>query len=92
MDNTFLEANLGRIEKMKKYLLELEMMGSYQEVPIGQIRNLFDGLVLEISKLQGENTELKKIIPKKGDVKEDVNAEATPTAEPPHGRQKNFRK
>jgi hypothetical protein len=71
MNNTFLQANLGTIEKLKKQLLELEMMGSYQEVPLPLIRHLFSGLVLEISKLQGENDEIKKLIPKKGEVNEE---------------------
>jgi hypothetical protein len=69
MDNAFLAANLGSIEKLKTKLLELEMLGSYREVPIAQIRHLFDGLVLEISKLEGENREIKKLIPKKEGVK-----------------------
>ena len=64
MNNPFLEANLTTIERTKTQLLELEMMGSYQEVPLSKIRYLFDGLVLEISKLQGENDEIKKLIPK----------------------------
>lgn len=70
MNNPFLAANLGSIEKLKKHLIELEMLGSYPDVPVAQIRHLFDGLVLEISKLQGENTEIKKLIPKK-EVKND---------------------
>ena len=65
MNNAFLAANLSTIEKLKTHLLELEMMGSYQEFPIAQIRHLFDGLVLEVSKLQGQVEEMTKIIPKK---------------------------
>lgn len=79
MDNPFLAANLGKIEKMKKYLIEIELLGSYQEIPVAEIRHLFDGLVLEISKLQGENIEIKKLIPKKEVVNE-------PQPQPPKGK------
>ena len=64
MNNAFLAANLSSIEKLKTHLLELEMMGSYQEFPIAKIRHLFDGLVLEVSKLQGQIEEIIKLIPK----------------------------
>lgn len=64
MNNAFLAANLSAIEKLKTHLLELEMMGSYQEFPIAHIRHLFDGLVLEVSKLQGQIEEIVKLIPK----------------------------
>jgi hypothetical protein len=74
MDNPFLQANLGQIEKLKKKMLELEMMGSYPDVPVAQIRHLFDGLVLEISKLQGVNNEIQKLIPKKEEVVLDPRA------------------
>ena len=67
MNNPFLAANLTRIERLKKHLLELEMLSEYQEIPIAQIRHLFDGLIVEVSKLQGTVEELTKLIPKKGD-------------------------
>jgi hypothetical protein len=62
MDNAFLQANIGKIEKMDKPLLRLEMMGSYAEVPTAEIRHLMQGMKLEISKLQGEVNEIKKLL------------------------------
>lgn len=71
MNNPFLDANLTRIERLKTHLLELEMLSEYQEIPIAQIRHLFDGLVLEVSRLQGVADELVKLLPKKKDEKSD---------------------
>jgi hypothetical protein len=75
MNNPFLDANLTTIERTKTHLLELEMMGSYQDVPLSKIRFLFDGLVLEISKLQGEVDEIKKLIPKASEVKDEQKSQ-----------------
>jgi hypothetical protein len=70
MDNAFLEANLGNIERLDKELVELELLGSYEdEVPIRKIRGLMSGMKVEISKLQGEVIELTKALKGKTDVK-----------------------
>jgi len=76
MDNSFLQMYLPKIEKLKTYLIELEMMGQ-KELPVAEIRHLFDGMVLEISKLQGENKELIKLVnqqqnPQTPEVKKEV--------------------
>jgi len=54
MDNAFLEANLGNIEKLDKELIALELLGSYEEeVPIRKIRGLINGMKIEIARLEG---------------------------------------
>lgn len=62
MDNPFLEANLKRINDIDRRLLELDMMGSYQDVPIPMLRSILKGMVNEISKLEGEVKELRKLV------------------------------
>ena len=61
MQNPFLEANLGTLERLDKHLIELELLGSYEEFPIATIRGMFRGLKNEIAKLQGEVIELTKL-------------------------------
>lgn len=70
MDNAFLAANLGNIEKLDKHLIELELLGSFSgEVPIPAIRGMMKGMKFEISRLQGEITELTKALKEKTDDK-----------------------
>lgn len=61
MQNPFLEANLGTIGRLDKHLIELELLGSYQEFPIATIRGMFSGMKNEIAKLQGQVDELTKL-------------------------------
>jgi len=61
MTNPFLEANLGTISKLDKHLIELELLGSYQEFPIATIRGMFNGLKNEVANLQGQVDELTKL-------------------------------
>lgn len=69
MDNAFLEANLGNIERMDKELVQLELLGSFEEeVPIRKIRGLMSGMKVEIAKLQGQVTELTKALNMKANV------------------------
>jgi len=66
MDNAFLEANLRKIEKIDKHLIELEMMGgSYEEFPIREIRGMLSGMKYEIAKLQGEVKRLTILVNEK---------------------------
>ena len=70
MDNAFLAANLGTMEKLDKRLIELELLGSFaEEVPIPAIRGMMKGMKFEISRLQGEVTELTKALKEKVDDK-----------------------
>ena len=63
MDNAFLEANLANIEKLDKELIELELLGSYEEeVPIRKIRGLMSGMKIEIARLNGMIVELTKAL------------------------------
>ena len=62
MQNPFLEANLGTIAKLNKHLIELELLGSYEDFPIATILGMFRGMQNEIAKLQGENNELLKLV------------------------------
>jgi len=63
MENAYLAANLRNIEKLDKHLVELELLGSYEEeVPIGNIRMVMRGMKFEIARLQGVVTELSKTL------------------------------
>lgn len=78
MQNPFLEANLGTLDKLDKHLIELELLGSYQEFPINTIRGMFRGLQNEVAKLQGEVDELTKLA--KAAVTPNAPAQPTPPA------------
>jgi hypothetical protein len=70
MDNAYLAANLGTMEKLDKHLIELELLGSFtEEVPIPAIRGMMRGMKFEIARLQGEVIELTKALKEKVDDK-----------------------
>lgn len=60
MSNIWFETNKRRVEKIKRQLLEYSYSGSYGgSINLMEINNIIDGMLIEITKLDKENMELK---------------------------------
>lgn len=60
MSNIWFETNKRRIEKIKRQLIEYNYAGSYGgAINLMEVNNIIDGLLIELKKLDEENTSLK---------------------------------
>jgi len=79
-NNIWVQTNSKVISAIKRQLIEYSYAGSYGgTIPLMQVNNIIDGALIEITKLQKENDDLKKNINelqtqmKKESEKEDIN-------------------
>jgi hypothetical protein len=60
MANIWFEANKREIEAIKRQLIEYNYAGSYGgSINLMKVNNIIDGLLIEVTKLDKENTDLK---------------------------------
>ncbi len=60
MANIWFETNKREIEAIKRQLIEYNYAGSYGgSINLMQVNNIIDGLLIEVTKLDKENTDLK---------------------------------
>lgn len=58
--NMWLQANTKRVEKIKRQLIEYSYAGSYGgTINLMEVNSIIDGLLIEVTKLDKENRELK---------------------------------
>lgn len=63
MANIWFETNKKRIQSIKRQLIEYNYAGSYGgSINLMEINNIIDGLLIEVTKLDKEATELKNKI------------------------------
>jgi hypothetical protein len=63
MANIWFETNKKRIERIKRQLIEYNYAGNYGgAIPLMEVNNIIDGLMIEIVKLDKENATLKNEI------------------------------
>lgn len=63
MSNIWLDTNRKRISNIKRQLIEYNYAGSYGgAINLMEVNNIIDGLLVEITKLDKENVELKATI------------------------------
>lgn len=63
--NTFIQINRKKIEFIKRQLIEYNYAGSYGgNINLMDVNNIIDGLLIEVTKLEKENIELKESIKK----------------------------
>ena len=63
MANIWFETNKRKIEKIKRQLIEYNYAGNYGgAIPLMEVNNIIDGMIIEIVKADKEITELKKAL------------------------------
>ena len=63
MSNVWFETNKRKIEKLKRQLIEYNYAGNYGgAIPLMEVNNVIDGMIIEIVKLDRENIELKQAL------------------------------
>ena len=63
MANIWFETNKRRIEKIKRQLIEYNYAGNYGgAIPLMEVNNIIDGMIIEIVKMDKENIELKQAL------------------------------
>lgn len=63
MANIWFETNKRKIQSIKRQLIEYNYAGSYGgSINLMEINNIIDGLLIEVTKLDREMTELKNKI------------------------------
>jgi hypothetical protein len=74
MANIWFETNKRRVEAIKRQLIEYNYAGSYGgAINLMEVNNIIDGLLIEITKLDKENTLLKNELKKANEQKQEVN-------------------
>ena len=62
-NNIWIQTNNKKISNIKRQLIEYSYAGSYGgAIPLMEVNNTIDGALIEITKLQKENDELKGTI------------------------------
>jgi hypothetical protein len=63
--NIWIQTNKRRIEAIKRQLIEYNYAGNYGgAIPLMEVNNIIDGMMIEITKLEKEKIELKNLINK----------------------------
>lgn len=63
MANIWFETNKRRIEKIKRQLIEYNYAGNYGgAIPLMEVNNIIDGMLIEITKMDKEIAELKQAL------------------------------
>ena len=63
MANIWFETNKRKIEKIKRQLIEYNYAGNYGgAIPLMEVNNIIDGLLIEVTKLDKENAALKEAL------------------------------
>jgi hypothetical protein len=63
MANIWFETNKKRIEKIKRQLIEYNYAGNYGgAIPLMEVNNMIDGLMIEVTKQDREIQELKQAL------------------------------
>jgi len=66
MANIWFETNKRKIEKIKRQLIEYNYAGNYGgAIPLMEVNNIIDGMIIEIVKMDKENTALKEALKQK---------------------------
>jgi len=65
MANIFFETHKRRIQQIKRQLIEYNYAGNYGgAIPLMEVNNIIDGLLIEVTKMDREIIELKEALKK----------------------------
>jgi len=69
MANIFFETHKRRIQQIKRQLIEYNYAGNYGgAIPLMEVNNIIDGLLIEVTKMDREIIELKEALKKANSV------------------------